>query len=186
MKAFNRTLFTVFILLPCLILGYQNCSDLSSKDLEVNPDGSLVSNSLAPKEKPVFINDLSLLDYSQPSDCSADQIDTLKLYSSKTNICTEASDSCEAFYLIKNGYLEDQSKNCDDVAHPSDDDFQRSLKTTDAASMHFKSKPDQICTMQFSKMISFKSRECASAADGCQISFYTSNGFVKDSFSVCK
>jgi hypothetical protein len=186
MKAFNRTLFTVFILLPCLILGYQNCSELSSKDMMTNPNGSVDSSSRAPKEAPVFLNDLSLLGYTQPSDCSADTIDPMTLYSADKNICTEAKDSCEAYYLIKQNYLEDQGGNCDKVAHPDDEDFRASLKTAEASTSGFKAKPGQMCTMQFAEMINFNSRLCAKASNGCQISYFASQGYVQDKFNICR
>lgn len=185
MKAFNRTLFAVFILLPCLILGYQNCSELSSQDAELAA-GGLSSENNGPVAAPVFLNDLSLLGYSKPSDCSADSISPIKLFNSETNICTEANDSCEAYYLIKNDYLEDQNGSCNDVSHPDDTSFQESLKTSNAASAGFKTKPGQICTMQFAEMINFKKRLCAAAANGCEISYFKSQGYVVDQFGICR
>jgi len=186
MKAFNRTLFTVFILLPCLILGYQNCAELSSQDQIINSDGSLGSSSSSPQQDPVFLNDLSLLGYTKPSDCSADPINAMTLYNPEKNICTEANDSCEAYYLIKDGYAEDQNGHCDSVAHPDEKDFRSSLKTANAATSGFKTKPGQICTMQFAEMINFKTRQCAKAANGCEISYFASQGFVTDNFNICR
>jgi len=185
MKAFNRTLFTVFILLPCLILGYQNCAELSSQNSLDQESGSSPSLKQANTEPPVFLNDLSLLGYTQPSDCSADPIPTIKVYSSEKNICTEASNSCEAFYLINDGFREDQSQACEDVDHPEDEDFQAALKTSSAADAGYKSKAGQICSMQFAEMVSFKTRECARATNGCEISFFKAQGFVEDRFELC-
>ena len=185
MKAFNRLLFSVFILLPCLILGYQNCSELTPNDLASNSQNGKVSSANTSSESPVFLNDLSLLGYSKPSSCSADSISPLKLFSELTNICTEANDSCEAYYLIQEGYTEDQTGACSSVAHPEDNEFLESIENTTASSVGFSAKAGQMCTMQFAQMISFKDRTCASAGNGCEISFLSTQGYVQDKFGIC-
>jgi len=185
MKAFNRLLFSVFILLPCLILGYQNCSELTPNDLASNTQDGDTSAAKTSSELPVFLNDLSLLGYSQPSSCSPDSISALKLYSEDTNICTEANDSCEAYYLIQNGYTEDQTGACNNVVHPEDESFLESMKSSTASSEGFSAKTGQMCTMQFAQMISFKTRTCASAGNGCEISFLSAQGYVQDKFGIC-
>ena len=187
MKAIYRTVFSVFILLPCLMLGYQNCSNFESNDgsKSNNPNDSQTKASSLFEGKPVFMNDLSLLNYRASSDCSPDSIDALTVYNPEAHICAQANNSCEAFFLLNEGFSENQNQICDDTVDPNDESFKSSLKLVRASATGFKTSPGQICSLQFAAMIHFGLRQCSSGSNGCEIGFLKNKGFVEDSTSLC-
>lgn len=186
MKAFYRMIFSVFILLPCLMLGYQNCSNFEANEGRSNSlNNSQTGASTSFEDKPVFMNDLSLLNYRASSSCSPDPIDSLTVYNPVSHICAQANNSCEAFFLIEEGFSENQNQVCDDTVDPNEESFRSSLKVVRASATGFKTNPGQICSLQFAAMIHFGLKQCSSGSNGCEISFLKNKGFVEDSSSLC-
>jgi len=176
MKLFFRIIFSLFILLPCLLLGYQNCSNIESNN-------SLTATSFA--GHPVFLNDLSLLDYQEPQGCSNTPFSEPSSYNSISHLCAQAKNNCESTFLEQQGFLVANSQNCNEVTDPTGPDFLSSLKVMTVSELGFTPQTDQVCSFQFASMIHFGLRACTSASNGCEIGFLAGKGFLNDQTNLC-
>lgn len=178
MTAFKRLALFVLVLSPVLILGYQNCSELSQTDLAHK-------NGQAYQFAPGTFNSISALGYAQ-GNCAAAAIAPVEVFSSKAHICALATDSCELFFLESNSFQEDLSEICETAVDINSQAFVQSLSLAIPEDFGFTIVPDAICTYNHQRLLSIKHRKCVDAANGCEISFLKNNhGFLSDNNGLC-
>ena len=171
-----------------LLVGYQNCGELSSRSAPPGNSETLLSgneNNLV--LNPALISDLTALGYAEPDGCADNAIAPLQVYNPSTNLCATAQNACEAFFLLENGYSEDQSEEaCQNAENPLSSAFKTTMTDFELSTVDFKPDANQICSQNFAVMVNFSSRECAQGRNGCEINFLQDRGFIVDSMSVCE
>lgn len=184
------SLFTTFF--------YQNCSEIENTEAKVErAEFSYL---------PLYTQELKIISSVQKgTDCT--KISEV-LYSEAYNLCFEVSDSCGFEVLIDKGFsvidrsldqintaemasseatspsLEDRVKSCQifvDITDLKPNDF----LPISAYEANYKPDPELMCSQSLESLISFKSRTCVVATDGCQSQFLKKSGYVKDHFSLC-
>ena len=176
MRIFFRIVFSLFILLPCLLLGYQNCSNFEK-------DNNSTATSFI--GHPVFLNDLNLIGYRQPTGCSNAPVSEPSSYNSVSHLCAQARTACESAFLREKNFLITEAQNCNEITDPTETDFLSSLKTVNISDLGFRPQNDQVCSFQFAAMIHFGLRNCVTASNGCEIGFLADKGFLSDQTNLC-
>lgn len=178
MKKFFSTFILFLICFPVLLLTYQNCSELNSSTLEsVNQLSSM-------DHPPYFVNDLSLLNYNDQS-CNPDMIKPLMLYSKKYNLCTQTQISCEAEYLIKMGFSENENALCDSAPDIESNNKTGKFLYISTTSLGYRKYQNQACTTEYRIMINFKNHTCSEGSDGCKINFLKTQDYIEDIYENC-
>lgn len=180
MKAFKSiSVFTVLVV-PLIIVGYQNCSNVAS--ISLNSPGAADLNSY----HPIAFSSATSIGYSIGS-CSPTPIEPIEYYSDSLHICVAASNSCEASYLEAQGFkFDDSGSSCAGATSEDSSDLDGSFKDVTATELGYKADPNQMCTMQFERLVSTKRRECVNGANGCEISYLKRElGFSSDPAEIC-
>ncbi len=178
MKPFKALSFFALIVTPILVLGYQNCSDLST----VSKNNGMSEFTEFP---PAYFGSISDLGYFQGG-CAPTEIENVELFNSNNNICIVATNSCELNFLTDHNYTAATPEDCDGAENFNSEGFAESLTTATPKDFGFVADPSMICSLQYQRLLSIKHRKCVDAANGCQIIFLKSSyGFINDHTGIC-
>ncbi len=176
-KTSNFT-FVSIILLPALLLFFQNCSELIGQDSQMTSKSSI--NSI--KLPPLLLTSSQTLGFSTQASCNKLTQNTL-LYSKNSHLCFEATNDCELSLLKEKGF-EAGEDSCSEAI--LDTNFNPDTLTAKTASdLGYELSEELICSQQYLQMINLESGICVEARDGCQISYLESLKYNFDELNLC-
>lgn len=167
------------MLLPVMLLFFQNCSDLVSSENISSFNDPTSGVSLTP----VMVNSSESFGFTSKNDCkSLDE--AIPLYNQESHLCFVAKNECEYEILLERNFEQDMDNKCAQAI--DDSSFNPAVLTKKSAlDLGFENSRDLICTQQYLEMINLKKGICVSAADGCQINYLNSMGFNEDNMNLC-
>jgi hypothetical protein len=178
LNAFKSLTVFVIVLVPALLIGYQNCSQSNR---------SVTSNDL-PDEvyPPIAFNSIAKLGYSNSGSCTPEAIEPIELYSSIYHLCATARNSCEVSFLMKGGFQADESDSCLSAIPVDSDLLNGAFEDVSVRDLGYQEPSDTICTMQYELLVNVRTRQCAHGSNGCEIKFLkSSHGFSGDIAGFC-
>ncbi len=177
MKAFKSVSIMMAIIIPVILIGYQNCSNLHSDDLTNQQINS-------PTFNPISLNSMAHLNYNQGS-CVPELIEPHLFFNEASHLCITAVNSCQLSFLNANGFsIDDYS--CTNAVPIDSSSLNGSFTDATPADFGYVADPNSMCTMQYQRLVNVKTRKCVNGANGCEISFLkTTHGFTPDSIGFC-
>lgn len=180
-KKQTKFILPLFLILPLLILGYQNCA----QDASISPisaqNASDEENSNFP---PIIIDSLSALGFSEAEDCDLPESDEFMIYSDKYHLCYDGLKACAESFLVSLDFASDENEICFDGIDY--DDFDNSLlQNKEAIDLGYQKTGDRVCTQQVQQMVNLKSGTCSLGTDGCVITYLEEQGFEDDILGLC-
>ncbi|MGH1467508.1 MAG: hypothetical protein ACRBBP_01325 [Bdellovibrionales bacterium] len=178
MKAFKSFSIMLVVIIPVIIISYQNCSEIHSQD-NLNQQGNFQAFS------PIALDSIALLNYSQGS-CTPEIVEPTPLINEISHLCIFAINSCQLTFLTSQGFSPDENSLCATATPINSDSLDGSFTDALATDFGYKPDPNMMCTMQYQRLVNVKIRKCVNGANGCEISFLkTTHGFSADTIGFC-